>query len=104
MKIDACCAMSSAAKATPAMMPRYLARSPVSIFSAIQFMALNRPELTKYGCRLQHQHSAQTDEGGSGYDEGHGDSGGDGNLPGHVVGGRDGLQLRAKHLFEHGRQ
>ena len=37
--IDACWAISRAAKVTPAMMPRYLARSPVSIFSAIQVMA-----------------------------------------------------------------
>ena len=29
---------SSDAKATPKMMPRYLVRSPVSIFRAIQFM------------------------------------------------------------------
>ena len=38
-KIDACCAINSAAKATPRMMPRYLPRLPVSILSAIQFIA-----------------------------------------------------------------
>ena len=33
-KIDACCVMSSDANVIPMMMPRYFARSPISIFSA----------------------------------------------------------------------
>ena len=37
--MDACCAINSAAKVTPETMPRNFARSPMSIFSAIQFMA-----------------------------------------------------------------
>src|SRR5437868_2265391 len=37
-KIDACWAISSAAKVTPKTMPKNLARSPVSILSAIQLM------------------------------------------------------------------
>src|SRR5262249_49875183 len=36
--MDSCWAISSVAKATPKRSPRYLARSPVSIFSAIQPM------------------------------------------------------------------
>ena len=38
-KIDACCAIKSDANAMPRMMPRYLPRLPVSILSAIQFIA-----------------------------------------------------------------
>src|SRR5215208_2719556 len=38
-KIEACCAINSAANVTPRMMPKNLARLPVSIFSATQPMA-----------------------------------------------------------------
>ena len=38
-KIEACCAISSAANVTPRMMPKNLARLPVSIFNATQPMA-----------------------------------------------------------------
>src|SRR5262245_44468902 len=38
-KMDTWCEMSSDANPTPKMIPRYLARSPVSILSAIQIMA-----------------------------------------------------------------
>jgi hypothetical protein len=43
-KIDICCDISSVAKVTPKMMPRYLLRSPVSIFSATQFMTATPPQ------------------------------------------------------------
>src|SRR5262245_2049010 len=38
-KMEVCCAMSSTPKATPKIVPRYLARSPVSIFQATHLMA-----------------------------------------------------------------
>src|SRR5262245_48599741 len=37
-KIEVCCAINSEANATPKMIPKYLFRSPVSIFKAVQFM------------------------------------------------------------------
>src|SRR5437879_4793770 len=39
MKIETCCAINRVAKVTPKIRPRYLLRSPVSMRSAIQFMA-----------------------------------------------------------------
>src|SRR5215475_11402469 len=41
MKIDTCWVMSSVAKVTPKTRPRYLLRSPVSMRSAIQVMAVS---------------------------------------------------------------
>src|SRR5262245_51488353 len=41
-KIALCCAIRSAAKLTPKTMPKYFALSPISIFSATQFMTLLR--------------------------------------------------------------
>lgn len=38
-KIAACCVIKSDAKVSPIRMPRYLARSPTSIFHAMKFMA-----------------------------------------------------------------
>ena len=38
-KIDTCWAISTVANITPKTMPRYLARSPVSILNAIQVTA-----------------------------------------------------------------
>src|SRR5262249_19003318 len=64
-KIDTCCAISTVAKATPKMMPKDLLRSPVSILSAIQFMArllVLRGVLRGRECRLLAQR-AQRDRG-----------------------------------------
>ena len=41
-KIAICWVISSEANVRPMMMPRYLARSPTSIFSATRFMRLPR--------------------------------------------------------------
>src|SRR5262249_44490131 len=38
-KMETCCVIKSVAKVTPKINPRYLPRSPVSIFSAIQYIA-----------------------------------------------------------------
>src|SRR6516164_8830896 len=41
-KMETCCVIKSVAKVTPKISPRYLERSPVSIFSAIPYMGALR--------------------------------------------------------------
>ena len=42
-KIEICCDINTVANAIPNTMPRYLVRSPISIFSATQFMTSPPP-------------------------------------------------------------
>src|SRR5579872_1443520 len=100
-QIDPCCAISSAAKVTPATIPRYLARSPVNIFSAIQFMVTPS---TKHGRRFQAQHAAQADQRRRDDDQARGRGGEHGYLPRHVHRRRNALDARQEYLLGNRRQ
>src|SRR5579885_2277762 len=103
-KMASCCAINSAANVSPATMPRYFARSPASIFSAIQFMESPPSGSSEHRSRREHDHPPQADHARQDNNQRHGDRGTHGNLPGHEVRRRIRFQLHLHQQLQHRRE